>query len=137
MVNMSINPYISVIIPVYNKGVKVKRAIESVINQTYGRWELIIVDDGSTDLFTEKVLSKYEDNRKIRIIHQENKGVSAARNTGLRQMTGDYYMFLDADDWYKESMLESSVEILNRYGEDVDIILRNQTIWYDDKKRKE
>ena len=84
-------PQVSVIIPTYNRGWIVGEAIDSVLAQDFADYELIVVDDGSTDE-TEAVLSDYGD--RIRILRQKNKGVSAARNTGIRSAAGDLVSFL-------------------------------------------
>ena len=84
---------VSVIIPLYNARRYVAQAIESALNQTYSNVEVIVVDDGSTDDPLE-VISKYP----VRVIRQDNKGASAARNTGIREATGEFIVTLDADD---------------------------------------
>ena len=84
---------VSVIIPLYNARRYVAQAIESALNQTYSNVEVIVVDDGSTDDPLE-VISKYP----VRVIRQDNQGVSAARNTGIREATGEFIVTLDADD---------------------------------------
>ena len=81
----------SVIIPVYNKASTLRRALDSVLTQSYRNFEVIVVDDGSTDQI-EEVLSSY---RAPRVIHQQNGGVSRARNTGIEAATGDFVCFLD------------------------------------------
>ncbi len=86
---------VSVIIPVFNGEAYIAEAIESVFSQTYPRRELIVIDDGSTD-DTQALVRRYDDH--LRSIHQEHKGVSAARNHGLRLARGEYVVFLDADD---------------------------------------
>ncbi len=87
----------SVIIPVYNGANTITRALQSVLEQTYPAHEIIVVDDGSTDQTAEVVLRF---GNRVRYFHQENKGVSAARNTGAGIATGDWLAFLDADDRY-------------------------------------
>jgi glycosyltransferase involved in cell wall biosynthesis len=89
-------PFFSIIIPTYNRAHTIRRAIESVLAQTYADWELIIVDDGSTDKTAELVRS-YED-RRIRYVWQENKERSAARNHGVQLAMGEYMCFMDSDD---------------------------------------
>jgi glycosyltransferase involved in cell wall biosynthesis len=89
-------PLVSIIMPVYNAEKYVAFAIESVLSQTYTRWELLIIDDGSTD-HSKQVIQKLEDSR-IRYFYQENRGVSSARNVGLKNMKGKFICFLDADD---------------------------------------
>jgi hypothetical protein len=94
------NPLISVIIPNYNLAQYIGEAIQSVLHQTYQNFEIIVVDDGSTDNSRE-VIAGYQD--RVKYIWQQNRGLSAARNTGLRNATGDLVAFLDADDlWYPE-----------------------------------
>lgn len=85
----------SIIIPVYNRGLLVADAIESVLKQDFYDYELIVVNDGSSDN-TMQVLYKYRDS--IRIIHQENQGAESAKNSGVKEATGDYLVFLDSDD---------------------------------------
>lgn len=96
---------ISIILPVYNAEKYLKEAINSVLNQTYPNWELIIINDGSLD-DSELIIKGYLDKR-INYFYQENQGVSQARNLGLQQMTGDYFCFLDADDCYPKYSVES------------------------------
>jgi len=105
-------PKFSVIMPVYNDEKYVGKAIESVLQQTYRSFELIIVDDGSTD-GTPDVLAEFEGNPKVKIIRQENGGTAVARNTGLRYARGEYIAFLDSDDFYTPDRLE----VINRYIE--------------------
>lgn len=87
----------SVIIPVYNGAATIAGALQSVLEQTYPPHEIIVVDDGSADQ-TVEVVRRF--GNRIRYFHQENKGVSAARNTGAEIASGDWLAFLDADDWY-------------------------------------
>ena len=96
---MNKNPTVSVIIPTYNRAHLVDRAIQSVLNQTYKDFELIIVDDGSTDN-TEDIIKEFQkkDERIKYIRHEENRGGSAARNTGIKAAKGEYIAFLDSDD---------------------------------------
>ena len=94
-------PKFSVIIPVFNREKFIKRAIESVLNQTYKNFELIVVNDGSTDR-TLDIVKNYP----IKIINQENRGVSAARNRGIKASVGDIIAFLDSDDEWKKDKLK-------------------------------
>ena len=104
-------PSISVIIPVYNGGLTIRRAIQSVLSQTYPAHELIVVDDGSID-DTAAAVSEFGD--RTRYIHQPNAGVSAARNAGAQAATGDWLAFLDADDWYYFERLRWHAEWIQR-----------------------
>ena len=114
---------ISIIIPVYNVEQYIKNCLESVINQTYDNWEIILIDDGSTDnskAIYENIAIK---NDKIKIFKQTNKGVSAARNLGIEKAQGDYIVFLDADDWIEKKFLERMLEVIE--NEDADIVQCN------------
>lgn len=101
---------VSIIVPSYNCAHLIAETIDSVINQTYKDFELIIIDDGSTDN-TQEILSNYSDSR-IRIIKDENHGVSYARNHGLDEAKGEYITFTDADDILEPTYLESLVNAI-------------------------
>ena len=101
---------VSVIIPCYNHGHYLSRAVESVLAQTYGNWEVIIVDDGSTD-DTRGAALAFADPR-IRYIYQQNQGLSAARNAGIREASGSYLAFLDADDEWDPRFLQHTTKAL-------------------------
>ena len=89
---------ISIIIPTFNRSISIKKAIESVLNQSSPFWELIIVDDGSYD-DTWKVIQNYIESPKVRYFYQKNKGVSSARNFGASKANGEFLIFLDSDDY--------------------------------------
>lgn len=97
---------ISVIVPVYNKMEYIEETIDSVRNQTYSSWELLLIDDGSTDLSVEICERFALIDTRIRLFHTENRGVSAARNTGLEYAQGEWITFLDADDRLSHTALE-------------------------------
>lgn len=111
---------ISVIMPVYNVGNFVKDSIESVLRQTYNNFELIIVNDGSTD-HSKEVISQYSGNPKIKIINQKNQGLSAARNTGLNFVNGDFIYFIDSDDVINHNLFQLLIDEFNR-KKDLDLI---------------
>lgn len=92
--------------PVYNCEKYIARSIRSVLAQTYGNWELIIVNDGSEDSTEQTAQAFAKDDPRIRIINQRNQGVSVARNRGIEETTGDLLMFLDADDWFERDAFE-------------------------------
>lgn len=114
-------PKFSIIVPLYNKERYVKKAIESVLAQTYRDFELIIVDDGSTDnsaAICEELLSSYTVHHTpytIRFLKQANSGVAAARNNGVAASKGEYVAFLDADDWWEPTWLEEMDKLINEY----------------------
>jgi glycosyltransferase involved in cell wall biosynthesis len=103
-------PKVSVIIPVYNGEKYIAQAVNSVLNQTYQDFELIVVDDGSTDR-TAEILEKYGD--KITYIYQNNRERSAARNKGICSCSGEYLAFLDADDMWLPHKLKQQVQLLD------------------------
>ena len=104
-------PLVSVIIPVYNVLSYLREALDSVINQTYKNLEILIVDDGSTD-GSGDVCDEYLSDPRVIVIHQENKGLSGARNTGLDRMTGEYVAFLDSDDAFMPEMIEKMLDAM-------------------------
>ncbi len=111
----------SIIIPLYNKESYVKKALESVYSQTYTDYEVIVVDDGSTDKsldVSEEFLKSQMSNKQspfIIITHQKNQGVGAARNRGVKESIGEYVVFLDADDWWEPTFLEEMDRLIRDY----------------------
>jgi len=105
-------PKVSVIIPVYNDGTYLKDALQSVLSQPYQDFEIILVDDGSTDVATRKLLNETEQ-AKIHVFFKEHAGVSLARNYAIGKATGEYILSLDADDFLGEAFLKEAVETLN------------------------
>lgn len=110
------SPAISVIMPLYNKAQYVERAVESVLAQDCLDYELLIVDDGSTDDGVRRVQSRFNDPR-VKIIRQPNTGVGAARNRGLRESRGEICAFLDADDEWYETHLSDLLDLVGRFPE--------------------
>jgi succinoglycan biosynthesis protein ExoO len=104
------NPEVSVILPVYNSEQYITKAIRSLLKQTYQNFEVIIVDDGSTDS-TAKIAANLADDRFRIIKKRRNQGVAAARNTALKMARGKWITLLDADDWYAPERLEKLLEI--------------------------
>lgn len=110
-------PCFSIIVPVYNVEKYLKECLDSVLHQTFADWECICVNDGSTD-GSVAILEEYaEKDRRFRIITQSNKGLSAARNTGIDAAKGDYILFLDSDDWLELNALQTLADHLD--GEDI------------------
>lgn len=103
---------ISVIMPAFNAGYYLNEAIKSVLQQSYQFWELLIIDDGSTDN-TKEIIKSFSDER-IKYFYQTNKGVSAARNLGLAHMKGIFFCFLDADDILPPNSLQSRLALFNQ-----------------------
>ena len=110
---LSTKPKVSVIIPTYNRASLLQEAIDSVLNQTYTNWEVIIVDDASEDN-TEKVVKAISDSRVHYIRHSQNKGGADARNTGIDNSQGDYVAFLDSDDIWEPTKLETQLDQIFR-----------------------
>lgn len=108
------SPLISVVIPCFNQGVFLSETINSVLQSTYQNFEIILVNDGSTDQTTIEVLSSIS-HEKIRVIHQVNQGVAAARNTGFRAARGAFFLPLDSDDMIAPTMLEETAALLQSH----------------------
>lgn len=98
---------LSIIIPVFNSEAYLEKCVNSVLNQTFIDFELILIDDGSSDKSSLICESFGDEDKRIKIIHQSNQGVSSARNTGLDICKGDYVMFIDSDDWINEDFCDT------------------------------
>ena len=107
---------VSVIVPIYKVEPYLRRAVDSILHQTYHNLEIILVDDGSPDQ-CGKICDDYakEDNR-ISVIHKENGGLSDARNAGLDAAGGEYIVFVDSDDFIAEDYIETLMQCLKKYG---------------------
>lgn len=117
MKELSFKYDVSVILTVYNRETYLKRSIDSLINQNFSNWELIAIDDGSTDN-SLNVLKLYEKNiPNIKIMQQENQRIARSRNRGIFLSTGKYITFLDSDDEYENSHLLQRVQFLNDHPE--------------------
>jgi glycosyltransferase involved in cell wall biosynthesis len=115
----------SLIIPVYNSQKTIKRTLLSVLNQTFSSYEVIVVNDGSNDS-TAQILEEFSPYLQVKVIHQINAGVSAARNSGMQQASGEYVLFLDADDWVDDNFLMTFKQNLDAWpAESVDLIVGN------------
>ncbi len=110
---------ISVIIPAYNSAAFLGETLDSLLAQTLQAWEAVVVDDGSADKTQEIIRTYSAKDSRIRCIAQKNAGVSAARNRGLSEATGDYVVFLDADDLYEPNALYSFAETAEKTGADI------------------
>ena len=108
----------SIIIPLYNKAVYIEKALQSVFNQTFEKFEVIVVDDGSTDNSLQVCRDVARNvSTEVRIIEQQNSGVSTARNNGVKIAKYDYIAFLDADDWWKPTFLEEMKMLITEFSE--------------------
>ena len=102
----------AVIVPVYNVEQYLEKCILSILNQSYRDFELILIDDGSTDRSGEICDVYCSKDSRIKVIHQNNSGLSNARNKGIREATSDYLVFVDSDDWIDSNSLEAFDEII-------------------------
>ena len=124
---------ISIIVPVYNVEKYLENCLESLVNQTYNNYEIIIVDDGSTD-GSDKIIKKYKTkySNLIKSYKKENGGLSSARNYGINKSNGDYLLFVDSDD----SLELNALEILNKNIKTNDILVFNMNIIKNNNKEK-
>lgn len=123
----------SIIVPVYNVSKYLNKCINSMLEQTYDNFEIILVDDGSTD-DSGKICDSFIDaNEKIRVFHKENGGLSSARNYGLKRAEGEYVIFLDSDDfWNKTDFLENIVKIVDNK----DLVIFNSFKYFEENEIK-
>ncbi len=129
-----ISPIISIIIPAYNVADCIDRCLESIIKQTYKEIEIIIVNDGSTDA-TGNICDAYSEKYNyISVIHQQNKGVSASRNIGIRRAKGKYIAFIDSDDYVEANYLENMIIIA--IASQCDLIVSGIELEYDNATKK-
>ncbi|MGN0486471.1 MAG: glycosyltransferase family 2 protein [Acutalibacteraceae bacterium] len=109
-------PLISVIVPVYNVENYLRECVESILAQHYGNLEIIMVDDGSTDT-SGAICDEYaQSDNRVQVIHQENGGLSRARNTGLRACKGEYLLFVDSDDWLECDTVSVLYRLISKHG---------------------
>lgn len=113
------SPLVTVIVPVYNVEAYLEECIQSVLHQTYANWELILVDDGSTDISGDICELYRERDSRVSVVHTPNLGVSHARNLGLDLAGGEWISFLDSDDFFSPR----AIEVLLRYAEGVDVVV--------------
>lgn len=129
------NPEISIIVPVYNVEKYLKRCIDSILNQSFTDFELILVDDGSTDN-SGKIIDEYAlKDKRIKVIHKENGGQGSARNRGLDIAKGNYIGFVDSDDWIHKDMYKCMYQIINEDNTDIVQVGHNTVEEYTEDKR--
>ena len=110
---------ISIVVPIYNVEKYLHRCVDSLLNQTYGNYEIILVDDGSTDDSLE-ICDEYRlKDKRVQVIHQDNGGLSRARNSGIKIAKGEYIAFVDSDDWVSEYYLETLINTARNTGADI------------------
>jgi glycosyltransferase involved in cell wall biosynthesis len=118
-------PLVSIIIPSYNDGKYINDAVNSVLNQVFENYEIIIINDGSTDNQTIAQYDILAKNPLIKLIHKQNEGIAKARNSGINNASGEFIVPLDSDDEIKSDFLEKTVKLLNSVDSDVAIINTN------------
>jgi glycosyltransferase involved in cell wall biosynthesis len=119
----NIKPLISVIVPVYNVEKYLSRCVDSLLRQTYSNLEVILVEDGTKDN-SGRICDEYaQKDERVKVIHQQNKGLSGARNTGIDNANGEYIAFLDSDDYVSDKIYEKLQEYMQFY--DADIVMCN------------
>ena len=123
---------ISIVIPIYNAEDHLQRCVDSVLNQTEKNIEIILVDDGSKDNSIEICKNYLNQDKRVQLIHQENSGVSAARNRGIEQACGEYIGFIDSDDWIEPNMYECLLREANQASADI-VICDARTVYEDGK----
>lgn len=116
---MKSEPLISVIVPVFKVEQYLDRCVESIVNQTYQNLQVILIDDGSPDNCPEKCDAWSEKDVRVNVIHQENGGLSDARNAGMRVARGEYIGFVDSDDWIAPEMYERLIEAMQKDESDI------------------
>lgn len=122
----------SIIVPAYNVAQYIEECVESVLNQDYDNFEVIVVDDGATDETPQIIDSLAQKSKKVKVIHQKNGGLSAARNSGIEAASGDYILFLDGDDfWSDNSFLTCLDNMITK--EMVDVVIFPFTYYYQNK----
>ena len=115
---MKKNEIVSIIVPAYNAERTINRCIDSILKQSYGNLEIIIINDGSKDSTEEKCM-KYIKNKKIKYIRIKNSGVSNARNIGIENSTGTYIMFVDSDDIILPYVVERAIKLALEHNADI------------------
>ena len=127
-------PKVSIVIPVYKVEKYINKCLDSLLEQTFKDFEIILVDDGSPDN-SGSICEEYAKNYSfIQVIHQENSGAGKARNAGIELAKGKYVTFTDADDWVAPEMLEKAIEVLDN-GFDL-VMFGNQAVWFNKKETK-
>ena len=124
-------PRVSIIVPIYNGAKYIHKCMEMIINQTFKDFELIIVNDGSTDNSFEMCNEYAKTDKRIKLISKKNEGTWAARNRGIDASQGKYIIFFDCDDWYEDNLLMEMHECI--YNNNVDLVISGQTNVFVDK----
>ena len=129
---MKKEPKISIIVPVYKVEQYLEKCVNSITNQIYKNLEIILVDDGSPDSSPDLCDKLAKQDKRIKVIHKQNGGVSSARNEGLKQATGDYVAFVDSDDWIEKEMYQEMQELAVKTDSDM-VFAKTRQIYADGK----
>ena len=130
-----INSLVTIVVPVYNVEKYLRKCLNSIVNQTYENIEIICVDDGSPDNSINILNEFAQSDKRVKIIRQENQGLSGARNTGINNAIGKYIMFIDSDDWIELNMVELMVNKIE--NENLDLVVCGNTNYYVNKIKKQ
>lgn len=131
--SMTLQPLVSVIVPVYRVELYLERCVKSILNQSYKNLEIILVDDGSPDNSGQMCDEIALTDSRVKVIHKKNGGLSSARNEGIKNARGDYIAFVDSDDWIDEDIYSICVDIISQYKCD---IVDFKTVYTDGKKTR-
>jgi glycosyltransferase involved in cell wall biosynthesis len=117
----TLGPLVSVVIPAYNSEGTISSTLESVLEQTYGNLDVVVIDDGSTDATPKNVRAFFSDPR-VRLIQQTNQGVVAARNPGVQETRGEFVAPCDADDLWHPTKIEKQMKVMHAGGEELALV---------------
>ena len=115
---MNVKPQVSIIVPVFNGEKYLSQCIDSVLAQRYTDWELLLIDDGSTD-GAAALCDSYAADPRIVVVHQPNSGAAAARNKGIAMARGEWVAFVDSDDYIEKNAYSTMMEVMSREGADI------------------
>ena len=130
--NKSKNPFMSIIVPVYNVEKYLEECVGSIISQSFSDFELILVDDGSTDSSPKMCDGYAEKDNRVKVIHKQNGGLSSARNAGIDEAEGEYVLFVDSDDYIAEGSLMNIYDTVCKNG-DCDVVFLDANKVFEDK----
>ena len=126
----------SIVVPVYNVEEYLPACMDSILSATRPDIEVILVNDGSPDGCPEMCDEYAKKDARVKVIHQENAGLSAARNTGIRQATGQYILFVDSDDWIDSDILSELADLIENANEQLDIVFLELVLFYNENNIK-
>jgi glycosyltransferase involved in cell wall biosynthesis len=129
-----LEPFVSIVIPAYQTESYINKCLDSIINQTYSNFEVIVINDGSTDGTAELVKQYIELDHRFKLMEQKNLGPAAARNRGLEETSGDYLLFIDSDDYIHPKLLEHNVTTITEYN--ADVVIPTYVYYVDEFARK-